>query len=151
MKKIIIILVIIVCSKSFSQNIKCEIIDYSKTLDGTEYSTCQYVNSSYSHSRPSILLIIDKKTFMEIYHKIPKLFLSKQEYTDIWILGIKDFNQANSSLDSNKKIINFFIEKILKYRYDNDLPIYEKSQLYSNAIYLNKSDELCNYLACKDR
>ncbi|MDK2773341.1 MAG: hypothetical protein KYX68_14145 [Flavobacterium sp.] len=149
MKKSIIIFIITVCFKSFSQNIKCEIIDYSKTLDGIEYSTYQYVNSSYSYSRPLMLLITDKKTFMEIYHKIPKLFLSKQEYTDIWILGIKDFNQVNSSLDSNKKIIDFFIERILKYRHNNGLPIYEKLQLYSNAIYLKNSDELCNYLVCK--
>lgn len=145
-----LLLSIFICYKCFSQNIKCEIADYVQSLDGIEYSTYQYINSSYSYSRPLIVMVTDKNTFMEIHHKIPPLFLLKQEYTDVWVLGINNFNR-NKILDTDKKVIDFFIEHVLKYRNDNNLPSYSQSQILSNIIYLNDNSDLCKYLVCKHR
>lgn len=130
----------------FSQNVKCEITDYEKNIDNREYSTYQYVNSSYSYSRPLIILVTDKDTFMEVHQKIPMMFSYKQEYTDVYLLGIKNFNKDNIDVLDNK-IIKIFIDDIVKYRINNNLPDSGSEYIVQQVNYLENKD-LCKFLSC---
>jgi hypothetical protein len=136
--------------KGFSQNVEIEIVDYLKSIDGVEYSTFQYANSSYSHSRPLLIFITDKDNFDKIYSKIPNFFLTKQEYTDVFVLGINKFDK-NKITEIEKKIINEFLENIMKFRVCYDLPIYDKELMYTSLNYITKNDDLCKYLSCRNR
>lgn len=150
--KIVIIVIFFLLSffKGFSQNVKIEIVDYSKNIEGIEYSTYQYANASYSYSRPPIIFITDKVNFMKIYQKIPTLYLIKQEYTDVFILGINEFNNKKIT-EINKKIINEFLENIVKFRVCFNLPVYNKDEMYNTLNYIDKQDNLCNYLSCRNK
>jgi len=145
---LIILISCIVCANCFSQNIKCETIDYAKKIENKEYSTYQYVNASYSSSRPLLVIITDEENFKEIHLKIPSLFKFKQEYTDINLLGIKDFN-VNNILIADDKIIHDFTQKIIKYRIDNDLPVYSENEIRAQIHYLEKPADICKFLICK--
>jgi len=134
----------------FSQNVKIEIVDFLKSMEGVEYSTYQYANASYSHSRPPLIFITDKNNFMDIYTKIPDFFLTKQEYTDVFILGINKFNKKNLT-EIDKKIIDDFLENIMKFRQCFNLPIYNKELMYTSLNYIEKEDNLCKYLSCRNR
>ncbi len=148
MKNLFILFFSVVFIHCFSQNIKCETADYVKKLDEKEYSTYTYINSSYSYSRPLLILITDTETFMKIHLKIPSLFLRKQEYTDVNLLGIKGFNNKHIS-ETDKKIINVFIQNIIKYRADNNLPLYTEEEIGGLIQFIEKENDMCKVLACK--
>ena len=133
---------------SYSQNIKCEITDYIKKLNDKEYSTYQFVNASYSYSRPLLILVTDNKTFMKTHLKIPLLFSAKQEYTDVNLLGINGFDKNNIS-EFDKKIIDVYIEDIMKYRSNNNLPTYSNEQIRLQINYIDNVDDLCKFLIWK--
>ena len=141
MKKFIILFFCMVQIHCFSQNIKCETADYSKRIDGKEYSTYNYIQASYSSSRPLIVMVANKEVFTKIYLKIPSLFSVKQEYTDVNLLGINDFNKNNIS-ETDKKIIDTFINGIIKYRIDHNLPVYTEEQIKSRINYLDTSEDI---------
>ncbi|WP_294284757.1 hypothetical protein [uncultured Chryseobacterium sp.] len=147
MKSLFILIFSCLFIAAFSQNIKCEITDYVKNIDNKEYSTYQYINSSYSQSRPFIVLVTSQDIFMEVHQKIPMMFLCKQEYTDIYLLGIKNFNENNiSALD--EKIIKSFIDDIVKYRIYNNLQGSNPEYALSQINYLADKD-LCKVLICR--
>ena len=148
MKKVFNMIFLLLSFKGISQNVKIEIVDYLKTIDGITYSTYQYANASYSYSRPLIIFIIDKGKFQKVYDNIPNIFRSKQEYTDVFILGIENFTRNNIT-QTDKKIIETFLDSIINYRNCNNLPIYTKELMYSELIYLDKLDNICKYLSCK--
>ncbi len=148
MKKLIILFFSIVYIGCFSQNVKCEMTDYVKKLDDKEYSTYNYVNASYSYSRPLLILVTDTEVFMKIHTKIPSLFSVKQEYTDINLLGIKGFNKDHIS-EIDNKIISIFIQNILRYRTNNNLPLLSEDEIQSQIKYLEKEKDICNVLICK--
>ena len=149
MKKVIILIFLLVSFIGISQNVKIEIVDYLKTFDSIKYSTYQYANASYSYSRPLIIFITDKDKFLKVCDNIPKKFKAKQEYTDVFILGIENFTKNNIT-ETNKKIIETFFESIIKYRDCNNLPICTKELMYSELIYLGKQEDICKYLSCKN-
>ena len=148
MKKIFFFIFIMLYHFSFSQNIKCETSDYSKKIDDKEYSTFHYINSSYSYSRPIIILITNKQVFMDVHTKIPKNFNIKQEYTDVFLLGIKDLDFNNID-DTSNKIINIYLDGIEKYRKENNLVPIERINIPSHIYYLTKAEDLCKYLVCR--
>lgn len=148
MKKVFILIFQLISFAAIAQNIKIEIVDYLKTIEGTKYSTYQYANASYSYSRPLIVFITDKDQFIKVCGDVPVIFRTKQEYTDIFILGIENFTLENIT-KINKKIIDLFLESIIKYRGCNNLPIYTKEKMYSELIYLDKQKNFCKYLSCK--
>lgn len=148
MKKVFILIFLLGALKGISQNVKMEIIDYLKTIDGVKYSTYQYANASYSYSRPLIVFVTDKDRFIKVCGDVPVIFRTKQEYTDIFILGIENFTLGNIT-KINKEIIDLFLESVIKYRNCNNLPIYTKEKMYSELIYLDKQKNLCKYLSCK--
>jgi len=78
------------------------------------------------------------------------LYKAKQEYTDVWILGITNFNQKNIS-EVDKKIIDKFYQQIIKYRADNNLPIETLERLETDKIIIEKKEEICRYLMCKNK
>ncbi|WP_346984099.1 hypothetical protein [Chryseobacterium sp. POE27] len=106
------------------------------------------MNASYSSSRPLLIVITDEENFKKIHLKIPNLFKFKQEYTDINLLGIKGFDINNISIADNK-IIDDFIQKIIKYRMDNNLPRYSENEIRKQINYLEKNEDLCKFLICK--
>ncbi|MBB4804876.1 hypothetical protein HNP38_000148 [Chryseobacterium defluvii] len=148
MKNIIILIFSIAYTGFFAQNIKCESVDYLKKTDNKEYSTYQYINASYSYSRPLLIVIADEKVFTKIHLKVPNLFSTKQEYTDINLLGIKNFDKDHIS-DIDSKIIDDFVENIIKYRSVNNLPPYTKEQLKSQLKFIQKDNDICRFLVCK--
>lgn len=148
MKKLLCLALLLSCLKNFSQNVKIEITDYSKSFEEKTYSTCQYVNSSYSHSRPTIILVANKDSFMKIQEKIPQLYSAKQEYTDVYLLGIQNFDASNIT-EVDRKILDLFFDKIIKYRNDNELPIFDKDHIKSLTQFISKQEDLCKYFSCK--
>ena len=150
MKKILFSLLIFQIQILFGQNVSIEISDYSRMLDGKEYSTYQFVNSSYSSSRPSLILLTNKDFFLELSTKLSTLYSAKQEYTDVWILAITNFNQKNVS-EVDKKIIEKFYRQIIKYRADNSLPTYTIENLEANKVFIDNKVEICRYLKCNNK
>ncbi len=150
MKTIILnILFILFGLNTISQNIKSEIISFSEKLNGVEYSTYHFVNASYSYSRLPLIFVTDKKNFDKAFSNVPSLFKSKQEYTDIYILGINGFNNL-SVKDSTNPIINLFANNISKYRIFNNLPHYDVATLLKEIIYTNSANFLCEHLICRN-
>src|SRR5574343_1612403 len=147
MKKFSGFLFIMMFINVFSQNIKCEIVDYTKNIDKKHFSTYQYINAIYSYSRPLIIFITNKIVFMKIHQKIPKLYSSKQEYTDVFLLGIEGFD-ANLEYNKDKKIIDTFIKNIEKYRKDNNLINISEENLFLQIKYLYRAEDLFRYLCC---
>jgi len=62
---------------------------------------------------------------MKLYHEIPPLYKAKQEYTDVYLLGIENFD-LNNLTETDKKILDAFYDSIIKYRNDNGLPFIKK-------------------------
>ncbi|MBJ2127242.1 hypothetical protein [Flavobacterium sp. IB48] len=150
MKKTLLIFLIFQFQISFGQNISVEISDHYRELGGKVYSTYQYVNSSYSYSRPTLVILTNKNLSFELSTKLSIIFKAKQEYTDIWILGIADFNQKEVS-EVDKKIIDTFFQQIIKYRAGNNLPSYSLESLQEDKIILERKEEICQYLMCKNK
>ena len=150
MRKLIFAYLIFQFGICFGQNVKIEIADYSKKLDGKEYSTYQFVNSSYSRSRATLVLITNKEIFLELSSKLPNIFKAKQEYTDVWVLGISNFDQKNIT-DIDKKIIQKFLEQIIKYRADNELPEYTLERLEADKLFIENKKEICQNLSCGNK
>lgn len=152
MKSLLIVIFSFMSTAIFSQNIKCEITDYVKNIDNKEYSTYQYINSSYSYSRALIIMVTSNNIFIDVHQKIPRMFSSKQEYTDAYLLGIKNFNKNNiDKLD--EKIIRSFIEDIVKYRTNNNnnnLPNNNFEYILSQVNYLENKD-LCKFVICRKK
>lgn len=75
------------------------------------------------------------------------MFSYKQEYTDVYLLGIKNFDKNNiNTLD--EKIIKIFINDIVKYRVYNLLPDSNLDHALSQINYLVDKD-LCQFLICR--
>lgn len=150
MKRILFICLIFYFQISYGQNVSIEISDHYRVLDGKVYSTYQFVSSSYSSSRPTLVILTNKDLSFEISTKLSILYKAKQEYTDVWILGITNFNQKNVS-QVDKKIIDKFYQQIIKYRADNNLPIETLERLETDKIIIEKKEEICRYLMCKNK
>lgn len=150
MKKILFICLIFHFQISFGQNVSIAIADHHRELDGKAYAAYQFACSSYSTSRPTLAIITDKELSFELFDKLPALYKAKQEYTDVWILGIADFNQKNIS-EADKKIIGKFLQQIIKYRADNNLPPDTLEELEAHKTFIEKKDEICRYLLCKSK
>lgn len=147
MKNLLILIFSFLSTAIYSQNIKCEITDFVKSIDNKEYSTYQYINSSYSYSRPFIVLVTNQSVFFEVHQKIPKMFSSKQEYTDVYLLGINNFDKNNVNIH-DEKIIKSFIDEIVKYRKYNNLPDSDYEYALSQINYLVDKD-ICKFLICR--
>lgn len=150
MKKLIFIYLLFQVGINYGQNVKLEISDYHRKIDDKVYATYQLVNASYSYSRATIVFLTNKATLFELSAKLQNRLRPKQEYTDVWILGIENFDSKNIT-ETDKKIINLFLENIIKYRADNSLPEYTFERLNTDKIFIQKSDEVCKYLFCKDK
>ena len=156
MKRILLICLIFQFQISLGQNVSIEISDHYRELDGKAYATYQFVSSSYSALRPTLVFITNKDLSFELSHKLSTLYKAKQEYTDVWILGITSFNQKNIS-EVDKKIIDKFLQQIIKYRADNNLPLIEGEPPYTlddlqrDKIIIEKKDDICKYLICKSK
>lgn len=150
MKKLFFIFLLFQVGSCFGQDIKIEIADYSRFIDGTEYSTFQFVNSSYSRSRPTLVLITNKDLLLDLSAKLPILYKAKQEYTDVWILGITNFNQKNIS-EVDKKIMAIFFQQIIKYRTDNNLSGYPLETLEAEKVFIENKEEIYKYLLYKNK
>ena len=150
MKKLIFIYLLFQAGINFGQNVKLEISDYHRKIDDKVYSTYQLVNASYSYSRATIVFLTNKATLFELSAKLQNQLRLKQEYTDIWILGIENFDYKNIT-KTDKKIINLFLQDIIKYRADNSLPEYTFERLNTDKIFIQKSDEVCKYLICNNK
>jgi hypothetical protein len=97
-------------------------------LENKKFSNFQFADANYSGTRSILPIVTTKEIFLAFENSIPNLRGTKREYTDIWVLGINDFNvQSKSDLDN--KINDEFYKQIEKYRYDNDLPPYSKNNL----------------------
>ena len=147
MKKFIVIPALFAFFLCFGQNVKLEIIDYHKELEGKIYSTYQFAQASYSYSRSSLVVVTSKSILLDLSRKIPQCFKMKQEYTDVWILGIDQLNK-NYLTEVDKKVVDSFFKKIIKYRLDNGLPGYTLEELNEKKIFLKDAKDLCKYIAC---
>ncbi len=150
MKKLIFAYLLLQAGISFGQNVKLEIADYHRKIDDKVYATYQLVNASYSYSRATIVFLTNKETLFDLSGKLQNLFNTKQEYTDIWILGIENFD-SNNITETDKKIINLFLQNIIKYRADNSLPEYTFERLNTDKIFIKRSDEICKYIMCNKK
>lgn len=133
---------------SFGQNVNIEIADYHRKIDDKIYATYQLVNSSYSFSRSTIVFLTNKATLFELSEELKNRLTQKQEFTDIWILGIENFD-VKKITETDQKIIDLFLQNIIKYRKDNNLPEYTFEKLFADKIYIEQSDEVCKYIICK--
>lgn len=150
MKKLIFIYLLFQAGINYGQNVKLEISDYHRKIDDKVYATYQLVNASYSYLRATIVFLTDKATLFELSTNLQNRLRPKQEYTDIWILGIENFDSKNIT-ETDKKIINLFLQNIIKYRADNSLPEYTFERLNTDKIIIQKSDEVCKYLICNKK
>lgn len=133
-----------------SQNINIEISDYAKNVDGKNYATFKYVNSSYSSGRPFVTMVLNKSLFNEYEDKISKAYFHKQEYTDVYLIGIENFDYNNIS-DIDKKIIATSIADILEFRKYFGLPIEEDAKhINSQIIYLKNKKDFCKIFGCEN-
>ncbi len=148
MHRLILYCLIFHAGISFGQNIKIEIADYSRKIDGKEYATFQFVRASYSYSRATLVFITSRPLFLELTKQVPQLFNIKQEHTDVWILGITDLDLKNVTIIDDK-IISSFLQKIIKYRKDNDLPPYSLQQLENNKIFISNKEDICKSISCR--
>ena len=149
MKKIIFTYLLFQVGIVFGQNVKIEIADYHRKIDDKVYATYQLVNASYSYSRSTIVFLTNKETLIKLSGKLQNQLTSKQEYTDIWILGIENFDSKNIT-ETDKKIIDLFLQNIIKSRKDNSLPEYTFEELNADKIFIEQSDDVCKYLICKN-
>ena len=150
MRKLIFIYLLFQAGICFGQSVKIEIIDYNRKIDDKVYATYQLVNSSYSYLRPTIIFLTNKATLFELSGKLKIQLNDKQEYTDIWILGIENFDSTNTT-ETDKKIIDLFLQNIIKYRNDISLPEYTIERVNSEKVYIERSEEICKYLVCKSK
>ncbi len=150
MRLLIFCIIVFQATLCYSQNVKIEIGDFAKKIDGKGYATYQFVNSSYSASRPTLVFITSQAVLLQLTTQIPNLFRIKQEFTDVWVLGIKDFNQTSIS-STDQKIIDSFLLKIVKYRNDNDLAPFTFQRLNESKIFINSKDEICKFISCRKR
>ena len=142
MKKLTFFYLLFQASISFGQEVRIEIGDYNKTLDGKEYSTYQFVDASYSYSRPTIIFITSRNIFFELIKKFAERNRGRyKEYTDVWILGIPDFNSSNIKPEDTN-VIHTFLNQIIKYRSDNNLVPYPFEQLDQLKVYLNSKNDI---------
>ncbi len=113
LKEFALFIFIFLSISCFGQDVKLEISDYSKRIEGKEYATFQFINSSYSYSRATIVFITNRELLLELSSKLSNYYRKKkQEYTDVWILGISNFEQSNIS-EIDEKIINDFFNLLL--------------------------------------
>lgn len=150
MKKLLYLLLLFQTNVSFGQNVNIEIADYHRKIDDKVYATYQLVNSSYSFSRSTIVFLTNKATLSELSDELKNRMTQKQEFTDIWILGIENFD-VKKITETDQKIIDLFIQNIIKYRKDNNLPEYTFEKLFADKIYIERSDEICKYIICKKK
>jgi hypothetical protein len=148
MKKLLFLLLLFQTNASFGQNVNIEIADYHRKIDDKVYATYQLVNSSYSFSRSTIVFLTNKPTLFELSEELKNRMTQKQEFTDIWILGIENFD-VKKTTETDQKIIDLFLQNIIKYRKDNNLPEYTFEKLFADKIYIERSDEICKYIICK--
>lgn len=150
MKRTILIINLIVSSLCFSQRVKCEETNYLDYHD-REFSSYHYIESDNS-MRSLQVFIVNNKAFEKISLKIPEIFRNrpKQDFTDIYVLGISGFDK-NTISQTEKEIIENFILDIKKYREFNKLsPIDNDEFTYKNIVrYIQNIDELCLYMICK--
>lgn len=147
MKKLIFILLLFQTIVNFGQNVNIEIADYHRQIDDKVYATYQLVKSSYSYSRSTIVFITNKATLFELSAKLKNKLTPKQEYTDFWILGIENFDSKKIT-ETDQKIIDLFLQNIIKYRTDNNLPEYTFERLNTDKVFIEQSDEVCKYIIC---
>ena len=150
MKKLIFTYLLFQAGISFGQNVNIEIGDYPRKIDDKVFATYQLVNASYSYSRSTIVFLTNKATLFDLSGKLKNRLTPKQEYTDIWILGIENFDSKNIT-ETDNKIINLFLQNIIKYRADNSLPEYTFERLNADKIFIERSDEVCKYLICNNK
>lgn len=150
MRKINILILLLLSLKLYSQNVNIEITDLEKETDGIKYATLQYVNSSYSYLRPTAVFVMNKEIIENIYSNMPDYFYGKQEYTDVFFLGIENFDSKNIK-EVEKKIIDDFLDKIIKFRAYSELPFNSKEDLQRTLFYIAKSEELCANLSCSKK
>jgi hypothetical protein len=150
MKKLIFLFLLFQANVNFGQNVNIEIADYHRNIDDKVYATYQLVKSSYSYSRSTIVFLTNKATLLELSGKLKDRLTPKQEYTDFWILGIENFDSKKIS-ETDQKIIDLFVQNIIKYRKDNNLPEYTFERLNEDKIYIERSDEICKYIICSKK
>lgn len=150
MRKLIFIYLLLQVGNVIGQNVKIEIADYNRKIDNKVYATFQFVNASYSSSRATIVFLTNKSMLFDLSAKLQNLITPKQEYTDIWILGIDNFDSKNIT-ETDRKIIDLFMQNIIKYRADNSLPEYTFEKLNTDKIFIERSDEVCSYLICNNK
>ena len=132
----------------FSQNVYTEVSDYARTVNEVQFGTFQFVDASYSRSRPTLTIITTKEIMRELMVALPKLRGKKSEYTDYWILGIEEFKPTNIS-EAQTRIIESFYSQIQKYRSDNNLPHFQLTQLKSASITTSNKSDICKNINCK--
>jgi hypothetical protein len=149
MKKIIFVFIFFTFHLCSSQNIYVKISDYARNIDGKNYATFKYVNSSYSSGRPFVTMVLEKSLIVEYENKISKAFNHKQEYTDVYLIGIENFNY-NSISDIDKKIIAISLEDIIEFRKYFGLPIEEDAKnISSSIIFIKNERDFCKVFGCE--
>ncbi len=149
MKKIIFIFIFFIFHLCSSQNIYVKISDYARNIDGKNYATFKYVNSSYSSERPFVTMVLEKSLIVKYENKISKAFNHKQEYTDVYLIGIENFNY-NSISDIDKKIIAISLEDIIEFRKYFGLPIKEDAKnISSSIIFIKNERDFCKVFGCE--
>ncbi|WP_369615021.1 hypothetical protein [Flavobacterium sp. CFS9] len=150
MKKILIILFIFFYNLVSSQIVYGEETYYSLTNGEKKHSKYHFIKSEYS-LRSYQIFITNSKNFEKIKSKIPRIFSkkTKQDYTDIYLLGISNFDEKQIS-ENDKKIIDDYIDEINRYRVFYNLSIIkDRNFLVKNIIrYINNENDLCLYLLC---
>ncbi|AWG20890.1 hypothetical protein FFWV33_04705 [Flavobacterium faecale] len=150
MKKIILVFMFLTFHLCSSQNVYVKISDYNKKVDGKNYATFKFVNSSYSSGRPFVTMVVNKNLIVEYENKISKAYHHKQEYTDVYLIGIENFNYSNIS-DIDKKIIAISLDDIIEFRKYFGLPIEEDTKhISSSIIYIKNEMDFCKVFGCEN-
>lgn len=150
MKKFILAFTFLTFHFCNSQNVNVKISDYAKNIDGKNYSTFKYVNSSYSSGRAFVTIVLNRSLFNQYEDNISKVYKRKQEYTDVYLIGIENFNYDNIS-DIDKKIIATAIADILEFRKYFGLPIEGKAEyINSQIIYPKNKKDFCAIFRCEN-
>ncbi|AXB55314.1 hypothetical protein HYN86_01305 [Flavobacterium fluviale] len=117
------------------------------------YSTYHFVKSEYS-IRSFQIFVVNMINFEKIKSSIPKTFSRrpKQDFTDIYVLGIENFDKTQL-MENEKKIIENYIIEINKYRAFYNLSVIEDREFIEKNFlhYIDNEKDLCLYMLCPDK
>ena len=118
----------------------------------------------HSHSNPALVFIVNNKDFEKVKKMMPKSYFSTyQEYTDFYVLSVKNLNDKDAvksyldKIDSDRMargkstFLRIYELDKKKYKIIYTSSFKTLTDKIDNVYYLKTADELCKYISCGKR